>query len=99
MPHKPLVRGPAAAVTEGHGCTGGTGLRGRHAEIALERVEAGAEQARHAGFQAVARSNVVAPTWEGIVEEANEVDAAVIVIGSHGRNAGPSSCTGASRTW
>jgi nucleotide-binding universal stress UspA family protein len=51
---------------------------------ALERAEQGAELARRAGFDAEARAELSAPTWEGIVDLANEVDAAVIVIGSRG---------------
>src|SRR5207244_1090897 len=57
-----------------------------NAELTLERAEAGAEQARRAGFDAVAHSDIAAPAWEGIVDHANEIDAAVIVIGSHGRH-------------
>ena len=44
----------------------------------------GAEIARSSGFEAEARAAVAAPTWEGIVDVANELDAAVIVIGSRG---------------
>ena len=55
--------------------------------IARRRAQAGLEQARLAGFQAVATSEVAAPTWEGIVHCADEIDAAVIVVGSHARNA------------
>ena len=51
---------------------------------ALERAEQGAELARRAGFDAEARAELAAPTWEGIVDLANEIDAAVIVIGSRG---------------
>lgn len=51
---------------------------------ALQRAEQGAELARRAGFDAEARAELSAPTWEGIVDLANEIDAAVIVIGSRG---------------
>jgi nucleotide-binding universal stress UspA family protein len=51
---------------------------------ALDRAERGAELARRAGFEAEARADLSAPTWEGIVDLANEVDAGVIVIGSRG---------------
>jgi nucleotide-binding universal stress UspA family protein len=44
----------------------------------------GATLARVAGLTAEARSDLAAPTWEGIVDVANEIDAAVIVIGSRG---------------
>ncbi len=51
---------------------------------AMERAEQGAELARRAGFDAEARAELSAPTWEGIVDLANEIEAAVIVIGSRG---------------
>jgi nucleotide-binding universal stress UspA family protein len=44
----------------------------------------GAEIARSSGFDAEARSELAAPTWDGIVEVADELDAPVIVIGSRG---------------
>jgi len=44
----------------------------------------GAEIARSSGFDAEARGALAAPTWEGIVDVADELDAAVIVIGSRG---------------
>jgi nucleotide-binding universal stress UspA family protein len=53
---------------------------------ALERARSGAEFARHAGFDAEARSEISAPTWEGIVNVADEIDAPVIVIGSRGQS-------------
>ena len=46
----------------------------------------GAERARSAGFDAVARGGIAAPRWEGVVEVADEIDAAVIVTGSRGLN-------------
>lgn len=50
-----------------------------------EQVAArGAELARTAGFEAEGRAIVDAPTWEAITDVANELDAAVIVIGSRG---------------
>jgi nucleotide-binding universal stress UspA family protein len=51
---------------------------------AMERAKQGAELARRAGFDAEARAELSAPTWQGIVDLANEIDAAVIVIGSRG---------------
>jgi nucleotide-binding universal stress UspA family protein len=56
-----------------------------HAEEALERAAEGAEIARAAGFTATPKGAVAAPTWEGILDVANEIDASAIVIGSHGR--------------
>lgn len=51
---------------------------------ALGRARAGAELARQAGFEAEPRGDLAEPTWEGIVVAADEIDAAVIVIGSRG---------------
>jgi nucleotide-binding universal stress UspA family protein len=51
---------------------------------ALARATVGAELAREAGFRAEARSEVDSPTWSGVVNVADEIDAAVIVIGSRG---------------
>jgi nucleotide-binding universal stress UspA family protein len=44
----------------------------------------GAELARASGFDAEARAALGAPTWETVVDVADELDAAVIVIGSRG---------------
>ncbi len=49
---------------------------------ARARADAGAELARQAGFAAEARAGIAAPVWEGIVEAAHEIDAAVIVMGT-----------------
>jgi nucleotide-binding universal stress UspA family protein len=51
---------------------------------ALTRASAGADLARAAGFRAEARSEVDSTTWSAVVDVADEVDAAVIVIGSRG---------------
>lgn len=51
---------------------------------ARQRARTGAEQAIRAGFDAEARADLAAPTWMGIVDVADELDAAVIVIGSRG---------------
>jgi nucleotide-binding universal stress UspA family protein len=42
----------------------------------------GAEHARSVGFDAVGRGEIAAPTWQGIVDAADELDAPVIVIGT-----------------
>jgi nucleotide-binding universal stress UspA family protein len=44
----------------------------------------GAEIARSAGFEAEPRGELASATWEGIIDVADELDAAVIVIGSRG---------------
>jgi nucleotide-binding universal stress UspA family protein len=57
-----------------------------NAADAMTRAEVGAERARRAGWAADARSGIGAPTWEGIVDVADELDAKVIVLGSRGLN-------------
>ncbi len=49
---------------------------------ARTRADAGAELARRAGFAAEARAGIAAPVWQGIVEAADEIDAAGIVMGT-----------------
>lgn len=51
----------------------------------LAQAEAGAALARQAGFDAEPRAEVEAPTWRGILQVADEIDAALIVLGSEGR--------------
>ena len=55
---------------------------------ALTRAEDGAARAERAGFEAVARAGISAPTWEGICDVADEIDAPVIVVGSRGLTPG-----------
>ena len=55
-----------------------------NAADAMERAKEGAELARAAGFTAEPRSELDEPTWEGILDVADDVDAAVIVFGSRG---------------
>jgi nucleotide-binding universal stress UspA family protein len=53
---------------------------------AAERTAAdGALLAKAAGFNASSLEAEVAPTWKGIVHVADEHDASLIVLGSHGR--------------
>jgi nucleotide-binding universal stress UspA family protein len=53
---------------------------------AAERTAAaGASLAEAAGFKARGLEAEVAPTWKGIVQVADEHDASLIVLGSHGR--------------
>jgi nucleotide-binding universal stress UspA family protein len=52
---------------------------------ALRRARLGAERAREAGFEADASAELGAPTWQGIVDTADKIDAAVIVMGSRGQ--------------
>ena len=51
---------------------------------ALTRARAGAEHAIAAGFEAEARATIGTPTWEAILDVAEEIDASVIVLGSRG---------------
>jgi nucleotide-binding universal stress UspA family protein len=46
----------------------------------------GAARAEAAGFQARGMAVEAAPTWKGIVKVAEEHDASLIVLGSHGRS-------------
>jgi nucleotide-binding universal stress UspA family protein len=61
--------------------TPGAAFEELNEEDALRRAKVGA---RRAGFEAEARGGIAAPTWEGIVDVADEIDAAVIVMGSRG---------------
>ncbi len=66
-------------------------LRLNAAEIADVRKAAeqtaaeGASLAKRAGFEARALEVEAAPTWKGVVQVAEEHDASMIVLGSHGR--------------
>ena len=60
----------------------------RNTADALIRAEAGAARARRAGLDAEARATSARTTWQGIVEVADELEAAAIVIGSRGLGAG-----------
>ncbi|HEU5212751.1 MAG TPA: universal stress protein [Gaiellaceae bacterium] len=53
-------------------------------EAALEQASIGAAHAREAGFEAEAYAALGGPTWKAITQIADEIDAAVIVIGSRG---------------
>jgi nucleotide-binding universal stress UspA family protein len=53
-------------------------------DSALEKASAGAGRAREAGFKAEPRGELTEPVWEGIVDVADEIAAAVIVLGSRG---------------
>jgi len=77
-----LTRGESlVAMTAG---VSGTELEQMNVDDALSLATEGAELAHRAGFSAEARSTVATPSWEGIVEVADEIDAPLIVIGSSG---------------
>jgi nucleotide-binding universal stress UspA family protein len=70
-PHVPPDSGPAA-------------LEAVAADQAAARAGAGAEIAREAGFTAEAHAEIESPVWRSIVETADGIDAAAIVLGSRG---------------
>ena len=49
---------------------------------ARTRAEAGSMLAGQAGFEAEPRADLAAPTWEGIVDVANDINAAASVMGT-----------------
>jgi nucleotide-binding universal stress UspA family protein len=55
------------------------------AEQAMEVAEEGVELAKAAGFDATPLTERGTPTWRLIVDAADEKDASLIVLGSHGR--------------
>jgi nucleotide-binding universal stress UspA family protein len=62
----------------------GTAFEAVNEAEARRIAEHGAEIARSAGLQAEPRGQLASSTWQGIVDVADELDAAVIVIGSRG---------------
>jgi nucleotide-binding universal stress UspA family protein len=91
-PTSAVVLNVAPRLTVGEGLisaglpvSGDSAYEGLNKDDALRRAEAGTKLARAAGLQADARICAAAPVWEGIVQTADEVDAAVIVLGSRER--------------
>lgn len=78
----PLTAAESLVVTAP--VTPGAAFEELNEDDARERARAGAELAGRAGFVAEARAVLATPTWEGIVDTADELDAAVIVLGSRG---------------
>jgi nucleotide-binding universal stress UspA family protein len=76
-------------ISAGSPVSGDAAFEGLNKADALRRAEAGAQLAQAAGLQADARVCAAAPIWEGIVQAADEVDAAVIVLGSKKRHGAP----------
>ena len=62
----------------------GSALEDLNWSEALRLAEAGAARARHAGLDAEAHATIGPTAWQGIVDVADEVDAAVIVVGTRG---------------
>ena len=79
---------PAMTFAEGVAATSSLVPGGAFEDLnraeALRYAEAGAAHARRAGFVAEARGTIASTTWKGIVDVAEEIDAAIIVIGSRG---------------
>jgi nucleotide-binding universal stress UspA family protein len=91
-PTSAVVLNVAPRLTVGEGLisaglpvSGDSAYEGLNKDDALRRAEAGARLAQAAGLQADARICAAAPVWEGIVQVGDEVDAAVIVLGSRER--------------
>jgi nucleotide-binding universal stress UspA family protein len=55
-------------------------------KAAEQTAEEGASLAKAAGFNARTAAAEASPTWKGIVKVADEHDASLIVLGSHGRS-------------
>jgi nucleotide-binding universal stress UspA family protein len=83
-----LTVAPAMTFAEGVAATSSLVPGGAFEDLnradALRRAEAGAAHARRAGLKAEARATVASTAWQGIVDVADELDAAAIVIGSRG---------------
>ncbi len=79
---------PAMTFAEGMAATSslvpGSAFEDLNKADALIRAEAGAARARRAGLDAEARATLAPATWQGIVDVADELDAAIIVMGSRG---------------
>ena len=79
---------PAMTFAEGVAATSSLVPGGAFEDLnkaqALRLAEAGAARARRAGLDAEARATIAPTAWQGIVEVADELDAAIIVIGSRG---------------
>ena len=79
---------PAMTFAEGVAATSSMVPGGAFEDLnnadALRLAEAGAERARRAGLRAEARGTIASTTWQGVIDVADELDAAAIVIGSRG---------------
>jgi nucleotide-binding universal stress UspA family protein len=69
---------------------GGTGFDAAGADevrtAAEETAAYGASLAEAAGFRAKSMAVEAAPAWKGIIDTADQTDASLIVLGSHGRS-------------
>jgi nucleotide-binding universal stress UspA family protein len=75
---------PTMTFAEGVAATASPVPGGAFEDLNLADALLRAEHARRAGFDAVARATLSSTTWQGIVDVADELDTAIIVIGSRG---------------
>ena len=75
---------PAESVAATSSLVRGSDFEEVNAAEARRIARRGAEVARSAGFEAEPRGELAGRTWKGIVDVADELHAAVIVIGSRG---------------
>jgi len=74
----------AGSVAAPYSAMVGAALEETNVAEAARIGDEGTEIARSSGFEAVARTTQAVPTWEGVVEIADELDAPLIVVGSRG---------------
>ena len=74
----------AESVAAPYSAMAGAAVEETYAAEAARIAAEGTEIAHSSGFDAVARATRAVPTWEGIVEIADELNAPVIVVGSRG---------------
>ena len=78
--------GPLELVAETYAAAGSVAADTRLelARAAAAVADEGVAEAKRVGFQAEPRSELDAPVWRAIVKVADELDAALIVVGSEG---------------
>ena len=83
-----LAVGPTLTAAESFAAVSaivpGNAFEDLNKDSALEKARAGADRAREAGFKSEPRAELTEPVWQGIVDVADDIDAAVIVLGSRG---------------
>jgi nucleotide-binding universal stress UspA family protein len=84
--HEAVVLAVAAPVTVGEALAESFGAVQSYEElnesVALETAAEGAARANRAGLIARGRAEIAVPTWQGILDVADELGAAAIVVGS-----------------